>query len=229
MRYIKGLAIASALLGFVAFGAPAASAAGTGTGVLAFEGTATLPIFPCPASPCAQLGQFTGKTTGTASGVTAANEPYTVTWSGETGAKSDFEDAAGPPLTFNYTELAATCPLEGTANATGKHIRVGTANTDATDTVQGAVLTPVPVAITGIDATFDFGWIRVGATAAITTTITNLHLILANGSTRDITGPLGTGVHDAGVAAFVVQGGLPPCNGGPITATVAGADVIAPA
>src|SRR5437660_6457056 len=168
MRKIQVLALASALLGLVAFAATSASA-DTGAGNVVVQGTAILPTFPCVA-PCAATGNFHGTFSGSLSGADATNQPWSVD-----GANGQID-----ALNFAYDE-----PCNATSgHANGSFAIAATngnpnPNNPGTSEVVGGVWTDPSGnrhIVNGVQGGGSFSWTRTGLQANITLTAVTVTL-----------------------------------------------------
>jgi hypothetical protein len=139
MNKILRLLVAVSAIGV--FVAAPLSPANAGEGTFRFEGEADLPTFPCgsPTNPCSG-GTFSGTLSGTFH-----------TGTGNVGVGIDIAMSAS----FEYSEPAATCPAEGTAEGSFSF------DSNISGTVQGP-------GTTRVRGSGNFTWTRVGATAVIT-------------------------------------------------------------
>lgn len=211
-----------------------AQAANAGGGSIAFEGTASLPKFPCAPPqpgdfPCS--GTFTGRVGGALSGV---HGPNNTPWA--------IEIVTSPRqiATFNYfDEIEPGVPcFEGMARASG----TVTAGLGEVFGAYGSTL-PVPLPVTAIEMTFQFDWRRIGTAAVMEFTSTKVVLTVTGLASPvtvvDVPDRSGSGIPAVspgyGGAVFVpdpvqFRDRLPACEGaagdpsaaGPLTATVAG-------
>jgi hypothetical protein len=83
----------------------------------AFNGTASLPTFPCVPGGC--TGTFTGVARGHLDGVNSTNAPMTATYTYqenncEVGTASGSGTINGVPFTFNWTRTGNTARITGT-------------------------------------------------------------------------------------------------------------------
>lgn len=165
MKRRLGVGVAVVALGCVLPGqTPSATAATTTSGTVAFSGSAHLPTFPCPppppfgTGPCA--GTFTGEWSGRLGGL-AGTSPFEVAWT----THADDTSSGAVDAVFDYSELQCL----GMETAVGIAAGTGTAAAGPGE-VQGKWQVPgEPFAhdITGLSATFDFQWTRVGTAAVL--------------------------------------------------------------
>jgi hypothetical protein len=140
----------------------------TAAGGAVFQGTASLPRFPCPppppfgTGPCA--GSFSGQWTGQLAG-TSNTSPFEVTWS--TGSTIN--------ANFNYYELQCLGGVEtllGVAGGSGT-ATAGPGSVDGNWLIPGELF---PRDVIGVSATFTFTWARVGNAAVLNLDTASLQL-----------------------------------------------------
>jgi hypothetical protein len=157
-----------------------------------FEGTGTLPTFPC-GEPFPCTGSLSGNLAGTVSGIDVSGNPYLVTFPDPTAGLG----AASPNMSasIGYQDVCAgfpeVWPLTGTASVTM--------------TATGGLLVDNGVASHNATATVTFGWLREGVILVYTT---------AGGKVLNGTGATvaTSAVFGGGVGIFVPLGGLADCS-----------------
>jgi hypothetical protein len=148
-----------ALLSMMAPGAEPAAASSTvaGVGDIAFEGTASLPLFPCTGT-CG--GWFDGTWSGHLTGV-HNDAAYSVTW------KTVVDKVHA---SFSYTELLCAAPGSGAVAGTATGSVNANASFDNAEVVgawYSANPNELPRLITHVSLGAAFEWVRVGNTAVI--------------------------------------------------------------
>jgi len=196
-RWVRRVLIASAMaaviLTTIAPDALATSITGGITGGGTWEGTLTLPVFPCPSLSCG--GSLTGVFVGSLSGLDNNGNRYTVIWPDPTQPMP----ASNLSAAFGYDDL---CPVAATGEAGGTFgITGGYVDDNGIVAHDGAI-------------SGGFGGTRVGALVVV---ILSGEVVTGNGTT------LGTQqLPGAGVGAFVPEGVTTCITVGSISAIITG-------
>jgi hypothetical protein len=208
-RYRNGSLLFTMLVALASFAqTPPVSAYQTATDGLAFTGTASLEMFPCPVLTVCN-GSFEASVNGTVSGIDEGNPWSVVVTTGSSASTFIYNDQCPQPIGFAVGSGVFT------ASAGGAAIGVYGPN------LGGPAGLPLP--IIAIEESFAFSWTRIGATAALTLTATARVQILRPG-----VGPewrtVATDRPGSGFAAFApTNGEVPTCDEPePLTAFVAG-------
>jgi hypothetical protein len=178
-----GAALTCGLLLSTSASAAATPSTGTFTGGGSWEGTVTLPTYPCNSISCG--GNFAGLFAGSVSGVDTLGNPYSITWPDPTAPLPSTNLTAA----FDYNEM---CPASQTGTAGGSFTVSG-----------GLVRDP---ALSGGQAhdgtvTGSFSWIRGGLVVVVI-----LSAAQTTGGGVVLATPLLPEASGAGVGAFVPEG-----------------------
>lgn len=156
------LAVAVSLMTPLVGSPDPALAASAVAGNASFEGTASLPFFPCPTSPMTPCGggSFSGQWAGHMAGHTDGH-PFDVSW------QTPVQTAPAITASFSYNEVVC---LAGVETLSGTAWGSGSATSDPAHTVgywYGGGFGELPRAIIGVRLLFNFEWFRSANSAVV--------------------------------------------------------------